>query len=136
MINGDNNWNVRYSHIQWLTRLLNQHTNVESVSRNNDIIFTVKRIQQGDSLKILCLNEYIFSITQLRLILEQFPDVNIIYIGGGWNGYTRDALALAHEQGIGIYVTDYLTGALWSDNYGDYFKRDGKGNPVYHYART
>jgi hypothetical protein len=39
MTNGSNSWNVSFSYISWLDRLLKNHDNVTNVERHDDIIF-------------------------------------------------------------------------------------------------
>lgn len=135
MTNGSNSWGVSYSHITWLERFLHQHKNVKSFTRERDIVFIVSRHNQDDIITILCLNEYIMSSTKFRAALEEFPDVNMIYIGGGWNGYTKESLEISKEAEIGMYVTDDLSGAIWKHEHWNYFRRDEKGNPLYRYSR-
>ncbi|WP_202408908.1 hypothetical protein [Deinococcus xianganensis] len=135
MNNGKNNWGVSFSHIQWLIRFLEGHDNIHSYDRSEDILFELTRVKQGDKIKILCLNEYTFSSTKLRAALHEFPDICAVYIGGGWNGYTPEALTLSAQRGVGIYVTDDLTGALWRDNVNGYVRKDDRGDPIYRFSR-
>ena len=130
-INGSNNWNVPFSHISWFERLLKHHSNVINVYRRDDIIFEVDRVRQSDSLTILCCREYVMGLTLVYRAINEFGKVNLIYIGGGWSGYTGEAKDYCLENKIGLYVTDEMSGALWKNEYWDYIKSDKDGNPTY-----
>ena len=133
MTNGQNAWGVRFSHITWFERFLRTHGNVVEASRHDDIIFDIVRKKQGDQLVALCCNEYTAGITIVQRALAEFGGVNVIYIGGGWCGYTAQAKEFCVSSRIGIFVTDEMMGALWADDYWNYHKRDQNGNPIYHY---
>jgi hypothetical protein len=133
MTNGNNTWDVRFSHIAWFERLLLSHKNLTNVQRHDDIIFEVDRVAQKDHLKILCCNEYAMGVTLVQRGLAEFGGVNIFYIGGGWCGYTQEAKEFCQSQNIGLFVTDEVHGALWKADYWTYHRRDKDGNPVYYY---
>jgi hypothetical protein len=65
--------------------------------------------------------------------LQEFGHISIFYIGGGWCGYTQQAKDYCIGQGIGLFNTNEIHGALWKNDYWNYHKRDEKGNPVYNY---
>ena len=130
MSNGSNDWNVPFSHISWLDRLLNNHNNVISVERTDDILFHIERKAQNDTLKVLCLREYTMGLTLVQRAQEEFGDIDIIYIGGGWNGYTPEAKEYSIDAEIGLYVSNEMSGALWSDTFWNYHQKDKDGNPI------
>src|SRR5437660_9636212 len=103
MSNGSNSWNVSYSHIAWLEKFLRGHANLSSVTRSKDILFEVDRKNQKDRLAILCCNEYTFGFTPVQRALHEFGSVNIIYVGGGWCGYTEEAKSFCLSQSIGLF---------------------------------
>ncbi|WP_156972483.1 hypothetical protein [Nitrosospira sp. NpAV] len=70
-------------------------------------------------------------LTMVQRALHEFGTLNIIYIGGGWCGYTNEAKDFCLEAKIGLYVTDDMSGALWRDNFWTYHRKDKDGNPVY-----
>lgn len=115
--------------------MLKTHNNIESnsVKRTKDILFETTRLRQNDKVLVLCLREYTFGTTLYYKVLEEFPNVNIIYIGGGWSGYTKEAKSIALENKTGIYVTNEMTGALFKDEYWAYHKRNQEGDPDYFY---
>lgn len=131
MTNGSNDWGVAFSDIQWLGRLLTTHQNVRDVTRSRDILFEVARARQADRITVVCLRQYVMGITLVQRVLSEFPDVSIIYIGGGWSRYTAEAKEFCLERHIGLYVTDEMSGALWSNEFWAFCKRDEKGDPAY-----
>lgn len=135
MTNGSNDWGVPFSHIMWLERFLKSHGNIVSVERSRDILFIVSRRTTHDSLNILCLREYTMGLTFVQRALNEFGQIDIIYIGGGWSGYTPEAKDYCLGSKIGLFVTDEMSGTLWSDEYWSYHQRDKDGNPKY-FIRT
>lgn len=133
--NGSNSWNVSFSHISWLEQLLTTHGNVNTVSRHHDLVFEVQRNNPKDKLSVICLNEYTMGLTAVQRAIQEFGKPNIIYIGGGWCGYTQQAKEFCLNEHIGLYVTDEMSGALWSNNFWTYCKRDKEGDPIYHLSR-
>jgi hypothetical protein len=133
MNNGSNDWGVNFSHIMWLNDYLKVHRNILDVSRSHDILFTVHRKRQSDVLRILCCNEYAMSFTLVLRGLNEFGELDIFYVGGGWNGYTEQAKSYCIENRIGLFVTDEMTGALWADEWWTYYRKDEKGNTICFY---
>ena len=80
MTNGSNSWNVSFSYISWLDRLLKNHDNVTNVERHDDIIFEIDRKGQKDHLKVLCCNEYAMGLTLVQRGLSEFGNVNIFIL--------------------------------------------------------
>lgn len=68
--------------------------------------------------------------TMVDRAIDEFGELDIIYIGGGWNGYQSEAKDLCLDSHIGLYVTDEMSGALWRDEYWNYQKRDKDGDPI------
>lgn len=131
MSNGSNEWGVEFHRIQWFGNLLSSHNNVASVSRTRDILFQIERVRQRDSLRALCLYEYTASRTAIINAINYFGNLDIIHIGGGWCGYTKQAKQYCLENSIGLYVSDEMTGALWKNDFWNYNKTDKDGNPIY-----
>jgi hypothetical protein len=132
MCNGSNEWDVGYSRITFLERVLYDHENVISFNRTRDILFEVER-KQGDSLWILCLDEYTFGLSAFNRVVSEFPNVNMISVGGNWNGYTPEAKIHSLNRKIGLYNSAEINGGLWRDDYWNYAKKDEDGNPVYEF---
>src|SRR5439155_25545191 len=101
MSNGSNKWNVRFSRISWLDGILKGHPNVTDMVRRDDIVFEIER-RNGPPITLLCLEEYAFGIAAAERAFREFPDVNLIYIGGKWNKYTAEAKELCRERSIGL----------------------------------
>lgn len=133
--NGSNTWNVSFAHISWLRRFLNNHGNVGSLNRHHDLVFDIDRNRQKDRLSVICLNEYTMGLTAVQRAIHEFGKPSIIYIGGGWCGYTKEAKEFCIAERIGLYVTDEMSGALREDEYWAYHQRDKDGNPIYHVSR-
>lgn len=131
--NDRNGWDVPYSQILWFERLLKAHGNVTEVVRRDDIVFEIDRSKPGDHLTVLCLREYAFGVTLMHRALAEFGKLNIVYIGGGWNGYTHEAKEYCLKEQIGLYVTDDMSGALWRPEFWSYYRKDEDGGPVYNY---
>lgn len=68
--------------------------------------------------------------TMVDRAVDEFGELDIIYIGGGWNGYQAEAKDLCLDSHVGLYVTDEMSGALWRDEYWNYQKRDKDGDPI------
>ncbi|MDO6488625.1 hypothetical protein Q4503_13025 [Colwellia sp. 6_MG-2023] len=131
MRNGTNTWNVPFSHIMWLNRLLEQHDNLSAITRSEDILFEVTRKAQGDNLRILCLREYTMGLTMVQRAQAEFGHIDIIYIGGGWNSYTMEAKQYCLDSNIGMFISGEMAGALWKSDFWNYHKKDREGNPIY-----
>ena len=56
----------------------------------------------GRDIQAICLHEYTCGIGKVLEIREKFRDVNLIYVGGMWNSYTKEAkeYCLANEMGL------------------------------------
>lgn len=118
--NGSNEWGVSYGRIMFLDQILRNHTNVSSISRSHDIVFTVQRKRQGDTLNILCVDEYTFGIAMAHRALDEFRNLDIIFVGGKWNHPDGDARTFLQERKIGVYNAKDINGALQSDTYWKY----------------
>ncbi len=132
MTNGSNGWGVKFSHISWLDNMLKGHGNVNALSRDRDILFSATRLKQSDQLLILCCNEYVMGATAVNRALSEFGKLDVIYIGGGWNSYTKQAKDLCLGSKIGLYNSHEMTGALWKDEYWSYHNKDENGDPTYY----
>jgi len=132
MSNGSNSWGVSYSRIAWLESAIKSHGNVIRYSRHDDIIMTFDR-KEGSSITLICLDEYTLGEAMAHRVLNEFPEVNFISVGGNWNGYTREAKQLCQSKSIAIANANELTGALWKNEFWFYHQKDDEGNPIYPY---
>lgn len=130
MKNGSNSWAVSYSRIVWLENAIKTHENVANFSRHDDIILEVQR-DRGCSLTVVCLDEYTLGESGVQRILQEFPSVNFISVGGNWNGYTKEAKELCLLHRIGLFNSGEITGAIYKNDFWTYHKKDKDGNPVY-----
>lgn len=136
MSNGSNEWGVQFSRISFLEKIISTHGNVLNYSRYHDILFHVERDKPKDQLNIVCVDEYACGLMIVRRAQEEFEKVDIIFVGGNWNGYTREAKEYCLEQKIGIYNASELAGGLWRNDYWAYAQKDEKGNKVYYYKNA
>lgn len=132
MSNGTNSWGVSYSRIAWLESAIQSHENVKGYSRHDDIIMEIERID-GPSITLICLDEYTLGEATVHRVLQEFPTVNYISVGGNWNGYTVEAKKLCLSKKIGLFNSSELTGALWKNEFWKYHKQDKDGNPIHQY---
>ena len=130
MSNGSNAFGVKYSQIAWLEKLLKSHKNISSVTRSNDIQFDVERLC-GKECQVICINEYTCGIGHVLDVLDVFPDADIIYVGGNWNSYTREAKEYCLEARLGLYNSSEINGALHRYDFWTYHRKDQKGHPIY-----
>ena len=134
MSNGSNSWGVSFSRIAWLESAIQSHGNVIHYSRRDDIIMEFDR-KDGSSITLICLDEYTLGESLVHRVLQEFPEVNFISVGGNWNGYTREAKQLCLSKNIGLFNSSELTGALWKNEFWLYRQRDDEGNPIYPYKK-
>ena len=134
MSNGSNSWGVSYSRIAWLESAIKSHGNVIRYSRHDDIIMKFAR-KDGSSITLICLDEYTLGEAMVHRVLNEFPEVNFISVGGNWNGYTREAKQLCLSNSNGRFNSSELTGALWKNEFWLYHQRDDDGNPIYPYKK-
>jgi hypothetical protein len=132
MTNGANSWGVSYSRIAWLENAVKSHNNVTRLSRHDDIIMEVER-ENGSPITLICLDEYALGEAGVRRVMQEFPLVNFISVGGNWNGYTPEAKELCLSNRIGLFNSSELAGAIFRDDFWSYHKRDCEGNPEYPY---
>lgn len=125
-----NPWDVKFSRTSFLIGVLSRHDNVTDLTRERDILFKFRRKVQGDQIALLGADEYVFSLALVHRSLEEFGALNIISVGGVWNGYSEQAKDYCLENKIGLYNSSELSGGLWKDAYWDYFKKDKDGNRV------
>jgi hypothetical protein len=102
MNNGSNNWGVTFGRISFLDEILRSHSNISNVVRDQDILFTVTRRNQLDILQILCCDEYAMGTTLVNRALVEFGSLNIIFVGGSWHGYTKQAKDECCAASIGL----------------------------------
>ena len=135
MKNGENNWGVPYRIIVWFETAVSGHQAVSHVERHDDIIFEVY-MASGKKITAICPDEYVCGLTTVARVEADFPDVSFIYVGGMWNGYTMEAKEYCRSRKIGLYNSSEINGALFKDEYWDYYKKDKKGNPKYQAKRS
>ena len=130
MTNGTNRYGISFAQITWFERLLNGHDNVVVAVRHDDIVWDVTR-NHGRSIQAICIDEYTCGIARALEVREAYPALNLIYVGGVWNGYTIEAKEYCISSDIGLFNTREMTGALYKDDFWNYHRKDKDGNPIY-----
>jgi hypothetical protein len=68
-------------------------------------------------------------IADVQRAKQQFPQLNCIVIGGGWNQYTEEAKDYATASKIGLFNFGEFFGSLYSKFPYLYVKKDDDGKP-------
>lgn len=100
--NGTNAYDVTFGRIMFLEKIISGHQNVAAFDRHDDLAFDVVRLDQGDNVQVLCVDEYVLSEAMARQIINDFPNVGIIFVGGKWNSASGDARAYCCARKIAI----------------------------------
>lgn len=109
-------------------KILSAHDNVQSYERTKDILFKFQRKSQKDTITLLGADEYVYSLALVRRAIEDFGPIDIISVGGSWNGYSQQAKDYCLENKIGLYNSNELSGGIWKDEFWEYFRKDKDGN--------
>ena len=115
--NGSNAYEVTFGRIMFLQRIIEGHHNVASFDRHDDVAFDVTRIEQRDSIQIICVDEYAFSEAMARQIINDFPGVSIIFVGGKWNRPTYEAASYCRTRKVGICNAGGINATLSKTRY-------------------
>lgn len=126
--NGGNAWGVLYSRITFLERILRQHSNVEILGRHDDIAFTIRFKRSGREIDVVVVDPYTASLDLVQRVIDAFPRVGIIFVGGKWAGWTQEAYDYCQERGIGIFNAGGMAGALHKGDFWTYVGVDSDGN--------
>ena len=126
--NGGNAWSVSYSRITFLERILRQHPNVEILGRHDDIAFTIRFTRGGREIDVVVVDPYTASLDLVQRVIDAFPHVGIIFVGGKWAGWTQEAYDYCQARGIGIFNAGGMTGALHRGDFWTYVGVDSDGN--------
>lgn len=111
--NGINDFDVSYSRIVFLEKILCRHENVNSVVRSDDIVFDVSRVKQSDTIRIICLDDYVLSESKAADVLATFSNVNVLYVGGKWNHRSTEANKICSPKGVSIHNAGSINAALF-----------------------
>lgn len=130
-----NNWNVSYSTISFLEKVLRGHSKVEDFTRTQDILFEIE-LENGTTHKVLLLNEYTLGVANIAKAIDEFGSVDFILTGSNWNAYTMEAKQYGLDNNIGIFIIDEYIGAINTKDPIKYVKKDHKGRPIYHTRKS
>lgn len=126
--NGSNAWDVSYSRITFLERILRQHPNVEIIDRHDDIAFSIRFKRGGRLIDVVVVDPYTASLDLVQRVIDAFPNVGIIFVGGKWAGWTKEAYEYCQARSIGILNAGGMMGALHKDDFWTYVGVDSDGN--------
>lgn len=125
-----NNWDVSYSTIVYVERALRAHVKVRSFRRSKDIMFDIELVD-GESIRMVLVNEYTLGLAAVHAVLAEFPGVGYIVTSASWNGYTREAKEFGNKNDVGIFVFGEFFGSLHWKEPKKYHTKDEDGNPTF-----
>lgn len=125
--NGANEWGVEFSRITFLERILRQHLNVELLGRHDDIAFTIRFGRGSREIDVVVVDPYTASLDLVQRVIDGFPNVGIIFVGGKWAGWTQEAYDYCQEREIGIFNAGGMAGALHRGDFWEYVGVDSNG---------
>lgn len=128
-----NRWDTTLPSIIFLESALRRHNAVESFERSQDILFAITRVGDRSPVHVVLVNRYTISLADVIAAKGEFPTMTCIVAVGNWCGYTEEAKEYGLSQGIGVFHTIELLGALNYDNPEEYAAKDGRGRPMYAY---
>lgn len=128
--NGENSYGVSFGRIMFLQKIIESNDYAVITSRHDDIVFEVNRPQFGDHLSIVCIDTYTASLEVVMRIVADFPKTSIIFVGGKWNGYTKEAFDFCLSKKIGIYNAGEISGGLYRKDFWNYEKFDDDGQTL------
>lgn len=126
--NGSNTWDVSFSRITFLERILRQHRNVEVLCRHDDIAFKILLKSSGLVVEVVVVDPYTASLDLVQRLIDAFPEIRIIFVGGKWAGWTQEAYDYCQARSIGIYNAGGISGALQREEFWAYVGKDSDGN--------
>jgi hypothetical protein len=112
MANGSNNWNVSWSAIQFLVRVLSNHTSVASFTRVNDIQFEIVRRGDLPDVNAILIDDYMLGEAKVYALLEEFDGVTAVVNNGTWNHIAFDWRDFANRTGVAVFLVSDFLGAL------------------------
>lgn len=103
---------------QFLVSVLRGKPTVSSVVELDDFHFVVERGGKS-TLRIYLTNIYILSVADVMEIMQESPETTCIVSTMNYNHYSPQAKQYCREQGVGLFRSDELFGAVYYD--GDRF---------------
>lgn len=127
-------WNLSNSGKKFFEKLLQQHTNVQSYTIVDEILFKVKR-KLGSDIDMIVVDQYALSEADVIDIISKNRSINIICLSGAWSRYTYEAKQYALERNIGVFVPQEINGAISkSQKLWEYVKKEKDGTPITFYS--
>ncbi len=125
--NGANEWSVEFSRIIFLEKILKQHLNVELLRRHDDIAFTIRFRRGAREIDVVVVDPYTASLDLVQRVIDSFPNVGVIFVGGKWAGWTQEAYDYCQERHIGIFNAGGINGALHRNDFWKFVGVDSDG---------
>jgi hypothetical protein len=112
-------------HRDFLVNGLTSSSVVSKVEALDNFHYVVQRPGKSE-LRIYLTNKYILSVTDVMEILEESPDTNCIVSTMEYNQYSPEAKEYCLRQGVGLFRTAELFGAIYQDGrrFLDYVRPD------------
>jgi hypothetical protein len=120
-------WGVHYSTAVYLKQMLQKHEGVLTFRQSDDIYFEIIRASERPQVNALLINVYRVGLADVHKAIHEFPNLNCIVIGGGWNQYTDEAKEYATECKIGLFNFSEFLGSLYLKLPYLYVKKDDDG---------
>lgn len=112
-----NAYGVTFGRITFLQKIVEGHDNVKSFSRHDDIVFDLDREKKGDNIQVVCVDEYVLSDAMARQVWQDFPSVDIIFVGGKWNHTSTPASDFCKSKRIAICNAGNVNAVLLKTRY-------------------
>lgn len=115
--NGGNAYDVTFGRIMFLQKIIEGHDNVAGFLRHDDLAFDVTRIEQRDTIQVICVDEYTISEAMAQRVIRDFPETSIIFVGGKWNRPTSEAKAYCRARRVAVCNAGDINAALTKTRY-------------------
>lgn len=119
----DNNDIPDQQTIAYFTKLLSNHSNVESYNQIDSQRFQITRKTGEVEICVYITNTYTIGITKYLEVLSEYPETNCIITSSAWNKYTGDAKEMAIQNKIGLFDMGEFMGAMNINEYWSYIKK-------------
>lgn len=120
----ENDWEVSYSSIKFLERVLNNHMCVRHFRRTKDTLFIIHRNRELPLVRALLVNVYTLGLADIFRANDEYPEFDCMVNSADWNHYTNEAKLFGMKNQLGIFTISEFFGALWLMQPYKYAKKD------------
>jgi len=92
--------------------VLSNHDQVESFTRDQGIVFTIRREGRKPTVVAVLVDIYTIGLADVVEAIRRFPEMTCLVTNGNWNSYTSEAKRYGYERQIGVFNTSEFFGAL------------------------